>query len=207
MKFLTVWFPETQTAINVKREGNRHISNLLPWLSNLWSGMERLYFCPLSFFLECERNKSSFLKSLSRAVVDILMLIGTLVDHHKSASVWAWMGSIFSCICSEQERALLIWTFNRRDKCVLREVNLINSCFIAPNVLYKYLPLITPNCSLSATLLSVHPGGDALIVSRPPSDTIHTRTACQPPKERQRGPFPSQLPREIQTESKSQGPN
>jgi len=41
-------------------------------------------------FLECERrSKSSFLKNLSRAGVDILMLIETLVDPHMSASVWA----------------------------------------------------------------------------------------------------------------------
>ena len=32
-------------------------------------------------------------------------------------------------------------------------------------------PWSHPNCSRSATLLSVHPGGDALIVSRPPADT------------------------------------
>jgi hypothetical protein len=40
-------------------------------------------------FLECERSKSSVLKNLSRAAVGILMITGTLANHHKSASVWA----------------------------------------------------------------------------------------------------------------------
>ena len=49
-------------------------------------------------------------------------------------------------------------------------------CFIASSVLHKQLPLITPKLlPLGSAPISVHPGGDALIVCRPPADTTTDR--------------------------------
>jgi hypothetical protein len=78
-------------AINVKQEGNRHISNLLPWQSTFDKdkGETVTVFLFPKLLLESERSKSSLLKNLSRAAVDILMITGTLANPHKSASVWA----------------------------------------------------------------------------------------------------------------------
>ena len=96
MKVLTVWSPETPPdGDKCQAEGKQTHFQFITMQSTFdqEKGETVTVFLFPKLFLECERTKSSLLKNLSRAGVDILMLIETLVDPRKSTSVWAWLGN------------------------------------------------------------------------------------------------------------------